>query len=171
MKTMLGLSVVLLLGTCGPVRQPPQVPPVTQPPVTQPPVTAPPIPPVAACPVPFLSAGYDVELEMGRHSGQQWDATAYLAGRGNPIPPVGWTGQCGTKRCALTPEKDTVNGIACTIEHCGERIVYSLHPSDAGIINWQRNYTAKVTMNPGRVGVLRAQCEKRLDVKVEKSIP
>jgi hypothetical protein len=147
--------------------------PDSPPPATVPPGSVPPSSPTpgAACPLAAGTPGYVVEVLIGPHgtSGQQWDATAYLRSAGQPVPPSGWTGVCGSVRCALNAEKDQQNGTACTLEHCGPEIVYGLSPSEAGGINWVQGYTVKLTMSSA--AMLRGCCSKFPNVCGEVAVP
>lgn len=175
------ISFLWSVGSCPPPKPPGLPPPPPSPPntgcipnptptVSPSPTPGPSQPPVlGSCPVQHPLHGYRVELELGPHGGQQWDGTPYLVSADAAVPPPGWTGGCGTRRCALSPEKDVEHGAACTIDLCGPELLYSLNPPEAGFVNWVHGYTAKVTMVGG--ATLRGCCSKAPDMCGEAPVP
>jgi hypothetical protein len=133
----------------------PSIPPTPLPPTPGP---VPPSPSPGACPLQLPLSGYEVGLRIGTHgtSGQQWDATPFIAGPSSTIPPRGWTGACRTQQCDLSPEKDPEHGAVCTVQLCGAAVEYSLFPADAGFINWVQGYTVKLTLS--RAATLTGRC-------------
>jgi hypothetical protein len=114
--------------------------------------------------------GYSLGLRIDK-GGQQVDATPYLKTEGGPIPPVGWTGSCRSQQCDISPEKDTLHGLDCTLELCGPAIDYGLSPGDAGFLNWVDGYKAKFTLNPGRSGTIVGCCQRNPDSCGRVAVP